>query len=192
MTKRSKTVAMAIVGAAAFALAGCREEEVDAQAFPDVESCHAAAQGGQLTVDQCDQAFAEAQKLHVETAPRYDSREVCEEQHGAGACGSEVAQTGGGSGGIFMPLLTGYLIGSLLSGRAGMAGAQPMYRTADGRFTTPGGGNTYSSNQGRTKLGTSAFARPPTTVGQPPMSRATVQSRGGFGASSRTGSGFGG
>ena len=45
-------------------------------------------------------------------------------------------------------------------------GDWPDFYTADGRYTTPGGGQTFSGNSGRTTLGTSAFARPPATVGQ--------------------------
>ena len=137
MRTRSRTVALTILGAAAFTVAGCRDEQVEAQAFPDLASCQAAAvNGGLVTADQCSQAFAEAEALHVEAAPRYDSLAVCEEQHGAGNCGSEDQQVSqGGSGSIFMPLLAGYLIGSML-GRAGggMAASQPMYRNAQGGF----------------------------------------------------------
>lgn len=193
MRKRSRTVALAILGAASFALAGCREEEVDAQAFPNLQACHdAASNGGMFTTAECDTAFAEAEALHVETAPRYDSLAVCEEQHGEGACGSEAAATSGGSGSIFMPLLMGYLLGNMLGGR-GMAASQPLYRTPDGRFTNATGASTYSSNTGRAKLGSSMFSKPPTTMGQAPMTKASTMSRGGFGSTGSTrGSSFGG
>ena len=85
MTKRSKRVSIAIVGAAAFTLAGCEEEKVDAAAFPDLQSCLADAErGGMYSEQECETAFDAAQTLHVESAPRYDSLEVCEEQHGEG------------------------------------------------------------------------------------------------------------
>ena len=90
---------------------------------------------GLFTADECRQSFAEAEQLHVESAPRYDSLQVCEEQHGVGNCGSEDQQvSNGGSGSIFMPLLAGYLIGSMLGG-AGMSRSQPMYRTPQGGYT---------------------------------------------------------
>ncbi|MGJ8544631.1 MAG: DUF1190 domain-containing protein [Sulfitobacter sp.] len=192
MTKRSKRVAIAIVGAAAFTLAGCRDEQIDAAAFPDLQSCtDAASQGGVFTAQDCEASFAEAQTLHVESAPRYDSLEVCEEQHGPGACGSEATATQSGSGGIFMPLLAGYLIGNMLGGRAGMSAGQPLYKTSDGKFTNAARSSTYSSNRGATKLSTSQFARPASTIGKTPMTRATAKSRGGFGkVGGRTG--FGG
>ncbi|WP_146589849.1 DUF1190 domain-containing protein [Puniceibacterium confluentis] len=193
MRKRSRTVALSILGATAFALAGCREEQVDAQAFPDIESCKAASsQGGLFSVQECDAAFAEAQTLHVESAPRYDSVAVCEEQHGEGACGSEDQVAGGGSGSIFMPLLAGYLIGNMLGGRGGLAGAQPLYRNASGGYTDAARSSSYSSNSGKAKLGASKFSKPPATVGKAPMSRATAMSRGGFGSSGSSRGMFGG
>lgn len=193
MTKRSNRVAIAILGAAAFSLAGCEEETVDAEAFPDLQSCtEEATRGGLFTVEDCETAFDAAETLHVESAPRYDSLAVCEEQHGAGACDSESAATPSGSGSIFMPLLAGYLIGNMLGGRAGMSAAQPLYKTSDGRFTNAARTSTYSSNRGAAKLGTSQFTRPATTAGKTPMSRATASSRGGFGKSGGGRTGFGG
>lgn len=187
MRKRSRTVALTILGAASFAVAGCREEQVEAQAFPDLASCQAAAaDGGLFTPDQCNQAFAEAETLHVESAPRYESLQVCEEQHGEGNCGSEQEQVsnGGGSGSIFMPLLAGYLIGNML-GRAGggMSAAQPMYRNASGGFTNAARTSSFSTNSGRGTMGAQQFTRPTSTIGKAPMTRATASSRGGFGSS---------
>ncbi|WP_323765231.1 DUF1190 domain-containing protein [Marinovum sp.] len=193
MTKRSKRVAIAIVGAAAFTLAGCEEEKVDAAAYPDLQSClDDAALGSIFQAQQCTEAFEEAETLHVEAAPRYDSVEVCEEQHGEGACGSEAQATQGGSGSIFMPLLAGYLIGNMLGGRSGMSAAQPLYKTSDGRFTNAAGSSTFTSNKGAAKLSTSQFARPASTVGKTPMTRATAASRGGFGKTGAGRTGFGG
>ena len=182
MRKRSRTVALTILGAASFAIAGCREEQVEAQAFPDLASCQAAAaEGGLFTAAECEQTFAEAEQLHVESAPRYDSLQVCEEQHGEGNCGTEAQQTGGGAGSIFMPLLAGYLIGSMLGG-GGLSRSQPMYRTAGGGYTNAAGTSTFSGNTGRAALNSSQFARPAQTMGQAPMTRATAASRGGFGS----------
>lgn len=191
MRQRSSTVALCIVGASAFALAGCREEQVEAQAYPDLAACEAAAeQDGLLSEEECAEAFAEAQELHVEAAPRYDSLEVCEAEHGEGACGSEAQVAEGGSGSIFMPLLAGYLIGNMMGGR-GLARAQPLYRTPDGRFTNPARTSVFSGNTGRTQVAPGQFARPATTAGRSPMSRATAASRGGFGSTGGQ-RGFGG
>ncbi|MDO5706533.1 MAG: DUF1190 domain-containing protein, partial [Paracoccus sp. (in: a-proteobacteria)] len=159
MRRRSRTVALAIVGSATFALAGCREDQTAAEAFPDEASCIASAQQGNLfyTEDDCRTAFTQAAQDHLETAPRYDSLEVCEEQHGAGNCGGDPAQTaqGGGGGSIFMPLMMGYLLGSMLGGRGGVT-SQPLARTADGRFATPAG-TSVAGNRGAGQMPTSAF-----------------------------------
>lgn len=193
MIKRSNRVAIAILGATAFTLAGCREEQVDAAAYPDLQSCLAdTTSGGVFTAQDCEASFAQAQTLHVEAAPRYDSLGVCEEQHGEGACGSEATETQGGSGSIFMPLLAGYLIGNMMSGRAGMSAAQPLYKTSDGRFTNASRTSAFSTNSGSAKLNTSQFTRPATTVGKTPMTAATASSRGGFGKSGGGRTGFGG
>lgn len=193
MTKRSNRVAIAILGATAFALAGCREEQVDAKAFPDLQTCtNEAMQGGMFSAQDCEAAITEAETLHVEAAPRYDSLEVCEEQHGEGACGSEASATQGGSGSIFMPLLAGYLIGNMLSGRAGMSAGQPLYKTSGGQFTNAAQSSTFSNNSGAAKLNTSQFTRPAATIGKAPMNRAAAVSRGGFGNSVGGRTGFGG
>lgn len=192
MTKRSNRVAIAILGAATFALAGCREEQIDAEAFPDMQSCSdASARGGMFSIQDCQDAFAAAETLHVEAAPRYESQLVCEEQHGEGACGTEAAATQGGSGSIFLPLMAGYLMGSMLSNRAGMSASQPLYKTSDGKFTNAARSSSFSTNKGSAKLAATQFARPTSTIGKPPMSRAAAVSRGGFGSSatSRTSSG---
>lgn len=183
--KRSRVVSLGILGAAAFGLAACQQEEqTEAAAFPDEASCvAAAAQSGWFTREDCEATFAEAQALHAETAPRYESRELCEEEHGVGNCGGDtVAGSGGGS--IFMPLLAGYLIGQALGG--GRAMAQPVVPRAGGGYATPSGGTQLQRLNAGGKMAPAAFAKAPTTVGQPPMTRAAVASRGGFGGSAAT------
>ncbi|MGO4916128.1 DUF1190 domain-containing protein [Pseudogemmobacter sp. W21_MBD1_M6] len=197
MRKRSQRVALCIVGAAAFALAGCREEEVDAQAFPDLQSCKSAAATGatNFSAIDCEAAYQEVQKIHVESAPRYDSLQVCEQEHGVGSCGDEQQASGGGGGGgggIFMPLLTGYLIGNMLSRGVGSTVGQPLYRKAGGQFTNATGTSSYSSNAGKAKLGATQFAKPPATIGKAPMTKTSVASRGGFGSTSASRGSFGG
>ncbi|MFC0342275.1 DUF1190 domain-containing protein [Paracoccus niistensis] len=187
--KRSRHVALLLAGAAVLTLAACEDDAVDAQAFPDLNSCIAAAQedGLWFTEEDCRTQFAAAEQTHLETAPRYESRELCEEQHGAGACGADpaagdpaTAQQQGGGGFSFMPLLVGYMMGSMLS-RGGGVFSQPMVRTPTG-YSTPSGNQTFASNSGSGRVPATTFNRAPTTMGQQPMSRAQVAQRGGFGA----------
>lgn len=200
--KRSRHVALVLAGTATLALAACKDERVDAQSFPDLQSCLAAAQDNSLwfTAEDCRTNFAAAEQEYLETAPRYDSKELCEQQHGAGNCGddpvaqSSGAQNAGGGGFSFMPLLMGYMLGSMMS-RGGGVFSQPMVRTADGRYATPKGDQSFASNRGAGKVPTQTFNRAPSTLGKPPLSPAAVAQRGGFGQSSTARSssrGFGG
>jgi uncharacterized protein YgiB involved in biofilm formation len=179
--KRSRNVALVILGAAAFGLSACNEEQTEASAFPDKASClEAVKPGGWFTRDDCDSSFAEAQAIHDETAPRYESRALCEAEHGEGACGGDSATSSGGGGGIFMPLLMGYMIGQALGG--GRVMSQPVVRTAGGGFATPDGGARISNLNSGGKIASSAFTKATVTKGLPPMTKAQVASRGGFGS----------
>lgn len=184
--KRSRHATVLLAGAALLTLAACQDERVDAEAFPDLQSCLAAAKDNSLwfTEDDCRQNFAAAEQEYIETAPRYDSLAVCEEQHGVGNCGSDpVAQQGGGGGfgGIFLPLFMGYMMGQMMS-RGGIS-SQPMVPNAQGGYSTPKGDQSFASNRGAGKVAPATFNRAPTTMGQPPMTPAQVSQRGGFGGS---------
>ncbi len=175
-SKRSRHVALFLAGAAVMTLAACEEEKTDAAAFPDLESCVAEAQKGSLffTEQDCQTQFAQARQDYLETAPRYESKELCEQEHGAGNCAV---------GSIFMPLFMGYMLGSMLGGGRGVF-SQPMVRTANGGFSTPAGNQSFASNRGTGKVASSTFNKAPSTIGKAPMTRAQVSQRGGFGASS--------
>ncbi len=180
--KRSRHASLVILGAAAFALAGCQETKTEAAAFPDLASCKAAASAdGWFSAEDCEATFAEAQAVHDETAPRYESQALCEEEHGPGACGADsVSGSGGGGGSIFMPLLMGYMLGQALGGGRPMA--QPVMQKAGGGFATPNGAS-ISRLGGSGSISATAFDKAPVTKGLAPMTKAQVQSRGGFGGS---------
>ena len=179
--KRSRIMPAILIGASAFALAACQDEQVDANAFPDLPSCEEAAKDGTqiFTVEDCDTAFAEALTEYERTAPRYDELALCEEQHG-GEC---VAQQSSSGGSMFMPLMAGYLMGSMLSNNR--AQTQPLYRDSAGKYATASGGTVLNGNKGSAKMSASNFR--PAAAASAPMSRASVKATGGFG-SSRTSS----
>ncbi|PHP29080.1 DUF1190 domain-containing protein [Limimaricola cinnabarinus] len=188
--KRSRHVRLALLGAAAFSLAACRDEEVPSAAFPTLDACleAAAGPGTWVTEESCEQGFGEALEAHVETAPRYDDEALCEAEHG-GECMVEERPGGGGS--VFLPLMAGYLLGNMLGGRG--TRAQPFYGRSGGGFATPGG-TFLNRARGSTTLSPNAFSAGPSTRTAAPMTRSSVARTGGFGAA-RTGSGargFGG
>lgn len=183
--KRSRHVRIALLGAAAFSLAACRDEEVPSAAFPTLDACleAAAGPGTWVTEESCEQGFGEALEAHVETAPRYDEQALCEAEHD-GECVAEERPGGGGS--VFLPLMAGYLLGNMLGGRG--ARAQPFYGRSSGGFATPGG-TVLNNARGSTTLSQNAFKAGPVTRSAAPMTRATVNRTGGFGAA-RTGTGL--
>lgn len=190
-SKRSRHVALVLAGSAMLTLAACQDDKVDAQAFPDLDSCLAAAKDGGkfFTQEDCRTQFAAAQQELLETAPRYESKELCEQEHGVGACGDDpVAGAGQQGGGFsFMPLLVGYMMGSMLS-RGGGVFSQPMVKTPGG-YSTPNGNQTFAGNRGAAKVPANTFTRAPSTIGKAPMTATQVSQRGGFGASSTARSG---
>jgi uncharacterized protein YgiB involved in biofilm formation len=197
---RSRTVRGALLGMSAFALTAC-EEPIDLTFFSDVDQCTAAAaESSEFSVGDCERAFEQALAEHAVLAPRYDELALCEEQHGAEACAPvEVAggvpgeepvasQTGMG----FMPFFMGYMIGNALgrSSPGGYAG-RPVYSDAKGGLFSSDGKKMGFAGPGSTVRGTPAAVRAPAlSAPMAPMTRATVSTRGGFGAA-RTAS-FGG
>ena len=89
-----------------------------------------------------------------------------------------------------MPMLMGYMIGSMLGGGRGVM-SQPMVRTAQGGFATPDGKQTFASNRGTGRVAGSTFTKAPSSIGKAPMSASQVNQRGGFGGSSTARSGSG-
>lgn len=179
--KRSRNSPVLVLGAAAFALAGCREDTIESRAFPSLAACEAsvAEDSSWWTVEDCRNSFAQAEAAHLETAPRYADKMLCEEEHD-GEC--MVEQRADGSS-VFLPLVAGYLIGNMLSGGSRSVASQPLYKTKSGGFATPSGGTVLNGNSGSADLKQNSFAPAKPTAGAAPMTRATVKSTGGFGAS---------
>ncbi|WP_312531211.1 DUF1190 domain-containing protein [Paracoccus sp. (in: a-proteobacteria)] len=203
--KRSRHVALVLAGTALLGLAACEDDKVDAQSFPDLASCIEASKDNGLwfSEEDCRKNFAAAEAEYLETAPRYESKELCEQEHGVGKCGGDPTQAPagqqqaqGGGGFSFMPLLVGYMMGSMLS-RGGGIFSQPMVQNANGSYSTPKGDQSFASNRGAGKVPAQTFTKAPSTIGKPPMTQSQVAQRGGFGKSATARSsggsrGFGG
>jgi uncharacterized protein YgiB involved in biofilm formation len=183
--KRGRKGRLILAGTAALSLAACKDDSIEAQVFENVDACRAeAARGdGALQPEDCEVAFAEAERAHSETAPRYASAELCQEEHGEGCL---VEQRNDGTS-VFLPLMAGYMIGNMMSNSRN---AQPLYRTGSGQYSTASRNFSVSGLNGSTRAQPSAFRAQPSTVTAAPMTRATVRSSGGFGG--RAGGSFGG
>lgn len=185
--KRSRALTFLMLGGTVFAVAGCEDDRVDAALFSDEQSCIAAGRQSDdpfWAEEDCRVAFAVAEEEHAETAPRYESQALCEEQHGQGSCGADEAApqaaTGGG-GSVFMPLLAGYMIGSMMGGNRAAVASKPVYAQSGGGYATATGQRFNALNAVGKANGTAFTTRAASTAGKPPMTRANVAARGGFG-----------
>lgn len=169
--KRSKSVALTLMGASAFALQACDQNEVEAEVFQDLQSCIAAKD---LTEAQCKEVYQGAVSEHVQTAPRFATAEQCVAEYGADGCQQQQTSSGGS---IFMPLMMGYFAGRMLGG--GYGNSTPLYRDArnPGNFRTSDN-KTVPAKFGKTNL--------PKWASQSTRTRTQSVSRGGFGSSTRS------
>lgn len=186
MKKRSQLVSVLLSSAVVVTLSGCNEDETSAQVFQDTKSCENASQseGAFFSSSDCADAFKAAELEHERSAPRYESLALCQEQHGADACGPDTVAQPSGGGSSFMPFIAGYFIGQALTGNRGVATAQPVYKTPTGTYANAAGTAKFGNLAAKTNLSSSAInTKAASTVGKAPMTAATVKSTGGFGAS---------
>ena len=171
--KRSRSVALVMMSASAIALSACEEPQVDAALFDSIQQC---IDNKDFSAEICESNFVAAREQHAQVAPKYRSQADCEADFGGEQCETAPYRTESG-GSVFMPLMMGYMMGSMLGGRGGMA-AQPLYRSADDpkSFRTADNKN-VGGRTGVTKVARSATARP--------SAKASTVSRGGFGARAR-------
>ena len=172
--KRSKSIGLVTMGVSVIALTACEEPQVDALVFDTLQQCLA---DQDLTREQCETNYAEARNRHIAASPKYTSQEACEADFGAAQCEQAPQRTQSG-GSVFMPLMMGYMMGSMLSGRNGVV-SQPLYRSADDSKTYRTADNRkIGTTTGRTQVAQSAT--------RAPSVKTSTVSRGGFGAKART------
>lgn len=188
--KRSRKAALIfMLPAASLILSGCGREQseqtVDAQVFNTPDECAAFYN----PPAECQAAFADAQALHPQVAPRYANKQECETDFGVGQCETAPAQQQNAQGSFFMPMMMGFLAGQMLN-RGGMAPQQaqqnnaaaanrsnvpnqPLYKSRDDRGTFRTATNTpVASQPGAARIRPSAVQPRPASMAQ----------RGGFGA----------
>lgn len=173
MTHRNSISLAALLAASALVITGCEEPKVDTAIFESVEQC--VNEPGMFRED-CERRYAEAKNQHAAVAPKYTSAEDCQADFGAGKCEQAPYRTQNG-GSVFMPLMMGYMMGSMMGGR-GFAGAQPLYRSAqDPNSFRTADNRKAGATTGRTQVSRSALNRPS-------VKTSTIR-RGGFGSSGR-------
>ena len=176
--KRHRSIFVSLLmGASMIALSACEEPTVDAAVFENLQQC---LDNPDMDPDQCRTNFADARNQHAAVAPKYSAVEDCEADFGSERCEAAPYRTSSG-GSVFMPLMRGYMMGSMLGGRGAVA-AQPLYRSADDRKSFRTADNRkVGGATGRTQVARSTASRP--------SAKSSTIRRGGFGASgSRFGS----
>jgi uncharacterized protein YgiB involved in biofilm formation len=186
--KRSRRVALTtltIAGVAAVQGCGSGDwgDEAAVEVFPynSVTECVGA---GELPASECEAAYGDAVAGHAQAAPRFQGQALCEEEFGKDRC--RPMQTA--QGGVWMPLLGGFMIGRMLDSQNRMGYRHAgLYRSrVDDRWYT-GGGSAVRGSGGGWLAGARSFDRPSAT---PPIhTRSSIASRGGFGARARGGGG---
>lgn len=161
--------------------------EVDAKTYASLDDCK---KSGDMTAEQCDTAYAQAQKDSAANAPKFGDQQSCEERYGVSQC---VPRSDNNGGSFFTPLLTGFIVGQALSNMGGGGGryyGAPMYRDREGTYY---GGAGYPLSRdyvtGRTRVRADSFDAPEMRAPARVQSRSSVISRGGFGGGGRS---FGG
>jgi uncharacterized protein YgiB involved in biofilm formation len=190
--KRSKltTASLALLGITSTGFLGCDEVNDEptevATAAGSIQDCVKAG------IDQtvCADAWAKAAAENAKTAPRYATAGDCYSEFGAGGC-QQIHTSNGNS--VFIPLMTGMLIGNLMADRRDnynnhhvvvVHNYQPLYRT----------GGSWHTSTNQSFSGSGKVVIPHSYTAPKPISTTTL-SRGGFGsmgaARSSWGGGFG-
>lgn len=179
--RRSRFVALLSMGTAAVALTAC-DDPTSTTVYESQEQC---IESKLYDASECTTQFAKAKQTHLAAAPAYASARECEAEFGPGKCepapGAQQAASSGGHS-LFMPLMMGYMMGSLSRGGTAVP-PQPLYRGWEGgrsgAFRTADS-TLIANGTGRTTFDARSV--------QTPSTRTATVSRGGFGARAVAGS----
>lgn len=180
--KRSKSLKIALMGASVLAMTACDQPDEVAAIFEDIDQC---AQHDSMDRQECRANFELAEEEHIRTAPKYTSIAECQADFGPEQCEQAPMQTSSG-GSVFMPLMMGYMMGSMLSsGTRSNVATQPLYRSKD----DPKSFRTADNQKVSSKTGVQTVSR---DVTQRPSTKTSTVRRGGFGSTAARTSSFGG
>jgi uncharacterized protein YgiB involved in biofilm formation len=128
--KKSRAIRLVLLGSTGLTLAACGQSPPsDATFFSKVEDCIPVK--GEAA---CRDGFAKSEASWAEEAPRFNQKEQCEAEFGAGNCETREARTG--SGGFFLPMMMGYMMGRGFN--------SPVYRGPHNSAMVQTGGKFFS------------------------------------------------
>ena len=153
--KKSRAIRLVLLGSTGLTLAACSQKPPsDATFFARVEDCIPVK--GEAA---CRDAFAKSEASWAAEAPRFNQKEQCEAEFGAGNC-----ETRQRTGGFFMPMMMGYMMGSRFN--------SPVYRGPNNSALVQTGGKMFNAGTFAGDGRAAAFQR----------GRFTPVQRGGFGS----------
>ncbi|MBY6185842.1 DUF1190 domain-containing protein [Marinobacter hydrocarbonoclasticus] len=175
--RKALPMATSVAVSISLVLSGCAPEpREEAQIYSNAQECM------QVYPDQgelCQQVFGSAQMDHLATAPRFQDQQQCEAEFGPGNCESAPEGTQGNAtgGSWFMPMMMGYMMGNLMSGR-GVRQA-PVYSSSS--RTSPLRDKVVTANGDVVGNRGDRTVRPAPSAFQKPSTPARVTQTGGFG-----------
>ena len=198
--KRSRSLSLLLMGSVL--MAGCSEQQTPEQevfsTFATVQEC---VTSGLFEENECKEMALSA----IAQNPKFKSLEECEKQFGEGQC-QQPKQTAAASqpttnstyiepqsGGMWMPMMMGFMAGRMMGGGGFMQGSQPLYRdpaSAPGgerSFKTAGGERVRPDAAGRVAQPTPTMKQNLSHAAKPVAPRASKASSGGFSGGSRYG-----
>ncbi len=178
--KRSRTTALLLMSAAPLLFTACQKEEqvqVQEGLYTSVQACTEATGDP----SSCRNAFAEAQQKAADAAPKYASKEACEQDYKPEQCVQQHTSAGTS---FIGPMMMGFFMSQMLSNRGGLApqapASAPAYQDKNAGWArqAPGGsgGLNTASGIGAGKAGLAPVSSEP--------NRAVTASRSGFGSTS--------
>ena len=165
--RRSLTVGLSALTLSA-ALAGCGRDDAP-KVYGSIQDCKA-----EHPAQACQDAWQASVGEHQSTAPQYSQKAQCEAQYGVGHC--ETRNTD--HGGVFMPMMAGFMIGQMMNQRR------------DNGYAYGGGGGYFGRPVSYAPGG--GYAAPTPRAGESLFRRGGgFTSRGGFGETAGFRGGFG-
>lgn len=129
--KKSRAIRLVLLGSTSLTLAACSQAPPsDATFFSKVEDCIPVK--GEAA---CREGLAKSEGSWDAEAPRFDQKEKCEAEFGEGNC--ETRQSRGGTGGFFMPMMMGYMMGNRFN--------SPVYRGPNNSALVQTGGKMFNA-----------------------------------------------
>lgn len=179
--KRSKSLSLLLMGSLAIGTTGCGRDknEESLHAFASVKECMASEL---FTRSEC----LDMERSAREESPKFSSLEECEAEYGTGACSSPTSnQSYVHGGGIWMPMMMGFMAGRMMGNTGMMRGSQGLYKdtaaaAGTNSFRTAAGDPVKADSKGRVTNSSPRLKQGLGHNAKPAAVRSGTGSKGGF------------